>query len=85
MVEQTQKVIHVIYGGGSIGENMSYSWKVMVSTSALKETGKRQHYKKDTYFFDEDLANVMRPHEDSLVITTSISPNATVEKVIIGN
>lgn len=66
--KRPHKVINVIYGGRSLGENGGYSHKVMMSTSMSKETGKRQLSEKDIYFYKEDQDKVMMHHKDPLVI-----------------
>lgn len=56
-----------------------------MSTSTLQSIRKRQHIEEVIHFSEDDLSNMMKPHEDSLVIIVDICPNTIVEKVIINS
>lgn len=75
-----RKINNVIFGGGSLGKNRSYSQKVMMSNSISQLIGKRQYPEESIYFSKDDLSSMMNPLKDPLVIIVDIGPNATVKK-----
>jgi len=73
----------MIFGGGSVGQNRGYSRKVLMSQSTPRDNGKRPREEKSTYFSEEDLDDVLLPHEDPLVIQADIGPTSRVERMIV--
>lgn len=55
----------------------------MMSTSTPQDNKKRIRKEKSTYFSEENLDDIMQPHEDSLVIQVGIGPNYRIERIII--
>ena len=58
-----RKIMNVIYGGGSLGENGGYSRKVMMSTTIPDDKGKQTSTGLDISFSEEDHDHVMHSHE----------------------
>lgn len=72
----------MIFGGGSVGENRSYAWKVMNTT---RQAGKSPFSKQPISFSEEDLNKVICHHEDPLVIEADISDECTICNILMDN
>lgn len=77
-------MINIIFRGGFIGQNRSYSCKVM-STSKSKQVSKRPSLEESISFFEENLGRIIKLHEDPLVIEVGIGEECRVSKVMVDN
>lgn len=72
-------MVNVIYGGNSIGESISYAQKVL-SASTSETKGKRLLQDDALYFTEDDMKNILKHHENPLVIEADIGHNKRVTK-----
>lgn len=80
--ERGTNLVNVIYGGRSMGESRSYTWKVL-SASTSNAKGKRPLQDDALYFTEDDMKKVMKHHEDPLVIEADIRQNNRVSKIMV--
>lgn len=69
--KKTQRMINVIFEGKLVGQNRSYSHKVM-STSQTKQSRKRTYLEEPITFSEEDLDSIIKAHEVPLIIKEDI-------------
>lgn len=64
---RTQKIFNMIFVGGFIGQNQSYSCKFMMSTLAPQQSVKEPGTMNAISFSKDDTIHVMKSHEDPLI------------------